>query len=44
MILIDYNQMVIANFMQFQKHYNPGEELGMLRHMILNNVKRTQYR
>lgn len=39
MILVDYNQMVIANFMQFQKHFKVGEEKGMLRHMILNNIK-----
>jgi len=39
MILVDYNQMIIANFMQFQKHFNVGEETNMLRHMILNNIK-----
>ena len=39
MILVDYNQMIIANFMQFQKHFNVGDETNMLRHMILNNIK-----
>lgn len=39
MILVDFNQMVIANFMQFQKMFSPGEEVNMLRHMIFNNVR-----
>ena len=39
MILIDFNQMVIANFMQFQKQFEPGKEMDILRHMILNNVR-----
>ena len=39
MILIDYNQMIIANFMQFSKHFKEGQEKNMLRHMILNNIK-----
>ena len=34
MKLIDYNHMIIANFMQFQKHFNVGEETNILRHMI----------
>ena len=38
-ILIDYNQMVIANFMQFQKYFKTGDEQNMLRHMVLNSVK-----
>ena len=39
MILVDFNQMVIANFMQFQKQFEPGKETDILRHMILNNVR-----
>ena len=39
MILIDYNLMIIANFMQFSKHFKEGQEKNMLRHMILNNIK-----
>ena len=39
MILIDYNQMIIANFMQFQKHFEPGKENDVMRHMVLNNIK-----
>lgn len=39
MILIDYNQMIIANFMMFQKQFEPGKENDMVRHMVLNNIK-----
>lgn len=39
MILIDYNQMIIANFMMFQKQFEPGKENDMIRHMVLNNIK-----
>lgn len=39
MILIDYNQMIIANFMQFQKMFKPGQETNMLRHMVMNSIK-----
>ena len=39
MILVDFNQMVIANFMQFQKQFEPGKEADMLRHMIFNNIR-----
>ena len=39
MILIDYNQMIIANFMQFRKQFEPGKEDSIMRHMVLNNIK-----
>ena len=39
MILIDYNQMIIANYMMFQKQFEPGKENDMVRHMVLNNIK-----
>ena len=39
MILVDYNQMIIANFMQFQKQFKAGQETDMLRHKVLNNIK-----
>ena len=39
MILIDYNQMIIAKFMLFQKQFEPGKENDMVRHMVLNNIK-----
>ena len=39
MILIDYNQMIIANFMQFRKQFEPGKEDAVMRHMVLNNIK-----
>ena len=39
MILIDYNQMIIANFMMFQKQFEPSKENDMVRHMVLNNIK-----
>ena len=39
MILIDYNQMVIANFMGFRKLFEPGKEDATMRHMVLNNIK-----
>ena len=35
MILIDYNQMIIANFMQFRKQFEPGKEDAVMRHMVL---------
>ena len=38
MILIDYNQMIIANFMIFQKQFEPGKENDMVRHMVMNNI------
>lgn len=39
MILVDFNQMVIANFMQYQKQFTDDNALDMLRHMILNNIR-----
>ena len=39
MILVDYNQMIIANFMIFQKQFEPGKESDMVRHMVMNNIK-----
>ena len=39
MILVDYNQMIIANFMIFQKQFEPGKENDMVRHMVMNNIK-----
>ena len=38
MILVDFNQMVIANFMQYQKQFTEDNALDMLRHMIFNNI------
>ena len=39
MILIDYNQMIIANFMAFRKQFEPGKEDATMRHMVLHNIK-----
>ena len=39
MILVDFNQMVIANFMQYQKQFTDDNALDMLRHMIFNNIR-----
>ena len=39
MILIDYNQMIIANFMIFQKQFEPGKE----NDMILTVYSETDY-
>ena len=39
MILVDFNQMVIANFMQYQKQFTEDNALDMLRHMIFNNIR-----
>jgi 5'-3' exonuclease len=39
MILIDYNQMVIANFMGFRKQFEPGKEDVMMRRMVLHNIR-----
>ena len=39
MILVDYNQMIIANFMVYRKQYDPDKESDMIRHMVMNNIK-----
>lgn len=39
MILVDFNQMVIANFMQHQKQFTDDNAIDMLRHMIFNNIR-----
>jgi 5'-3' exonuclease len=39
MILVDYNQMIIANFMVYRKQYDPDKESEMIRHMVMNNIK-----
>ena len=44
MILVDYNQMIIANFMIFQKQFEPGKENDMIRHMVMNNIKMVRNR
>lgn len=38
-VLVDFNQMVIANYMMYHKNFKKGEEISILRHMILNAVK-----
>lgn len=38
-ILVDFNQLIIANYMMYHKQFEEGKETDILRHMVLNAIK-----